>query len=157
MSVILLDANAIIAHGRGFPDRAKAAAERGERLVLPQSVKRELVDDVLKKDDAPENHRGSARAIEQVIEEEHVRVREPDFDRFGESIDQARRRIADDSLPEHEIKADQYIPALVCELAQNEDVIVVTGDRKLGNTIEDIADKHNLAHEVSIRDPRSVL
>lgn len=56
MSVIVLDANAVIRHGRAFPERDRAAVSREETIVLPHSVKRELVDDVLD-GNPPANHR----------------------------------------------------------------------------------------------------
>jgi len=119
MSPTVLDANAVIMHGQAFPQRVKARFEDGERIILPAAVKRELVDDVLENDDAPENHRRSARSIEGLIEEGYLTVRSPDFETYGAVVDEARRRIADDSLPEHAVQADQYIPALVCELAEH--------------------------------------
>ena len=63
MSVILLDANAVIMHGRAFGGRVLAAFEAGNTIVLPQSVKQELVDDVLDNDDTPANHRASAQSV----------------------------------------------------------------------------------------------
>lgn len=157
MSPIVLDANAVIAHGRTFPDRARAAFGRGETLVLPHSVKRELVDEVLANEAAPPNHRQSARAIENLVDEGYLRVRKPDYEVYGDVIDEARRRIADDSLPEHAVKADQYIPAIVCEFARQGHVRLVTADRKLGNTVQAIGEKRGLADDISIHQPRSVL
>lgn len=63
MSVVVLDTNAVIMHGRGFSDRVVSAVEQGRILVLPQSVKYELVDAVLDRGDAPSNHEVSARTI----------------------------------------------------------------------------------------------
>ena len=154
---VVLDSNAVIAHGRAFPERVQTAFERGETLVLPWSVKRELVDDVLAKDDVPRNHRESARTIQTLIDEGYLRVRKPDYERYGDVIDEARRRIADESLPEHAVKADQYIPALVCGLAEDDSVMLVTADRKLGDTVREIAQRRDLADDISIREPRSVL
>jgi len=48
MSSIILDANAVIMHGRAFPERVRTANDRGDRIILPQAVKEELVDDVRK-------------------------------------------------------------------------------------------------------------
>lgn len=157
MSPVVLDANAVIAHGRAFPERVRAAFDRGETLVLPQSVKRELVDEVLGNDAAPPNHRQSANTIQALVDEGYLRVRNPDYEAYGDVIDEARRRIADDSLPEHAVKADQYIPAIVCELAERGSVRLVTADQKLGDTVRAIARKRNLDDEVSIHDPRTVL
>ncbi|EMA56303.1 hypothetical protein, partial [Halococcus thailandensis] len=76
---------------------------------------------------------------------------------YSDVIDEARRRIADDSLPEHEVKADQYIPALVCELAQNDTVTLVTADRKLRDTVEEITERQRIADQVTLSDPLTVL
>jgi rRNA maturation endonuclease Nob1 len=157
MSPIVLDANAIIAHGRAFPERARAAFDRGETLVVPHSVKRELVDDVLANEAAPPNHRASARSTEELVDEGYLRVQKPDFEAYSDVIDEARRRIADESLPEHAVKADQYIPAIVCELAQKEHVRLVTADQKLGGTVLAIGEKHELVDTISIHHPSSVL
>lgn len=157
MSPIVLDANAIIAHGRTFPERARSAFDRGETLVLPHSVKRELVDEVLGNDAAPSNHRHSARAIQALIDEGYLRVHKPDYEAYSDVIDEARRRIADDSLPEHAVKADQYIPAIVCEFAQGGSARLVTADRKLSDTVRTIAENRGIADSVSIHRPRSVL
>jgi len=46
MRSIVLDANAVIMHGRSFPTQARTAARQGERIILPDAVKQELVDDV---------------------------------------------------------------------------------------------------------------
>ena len=126
---VVLDANAIIMHGRAFPDRVRSAVAEGTTIVVPRSVKRELVDDVLKSEETPENHRESARDIQRLIDEGVVRVRSPNYEQYGSVIDESRRRIADESLPEHDVKANQYIPALVCELAGDVPVRLVTGDR----------------------------
>ena len=155
MSVVL-DANAIIMHGRSFPTRARRAADDGT-IVLPRSVKRELVDDVLENEETPANHRESARDIQQLIDEGILTVRSPDYERYGSVIDESRRRIADDSLPEHDVKADQYIPALVCGLARNEPVRLVTGDRKLRRVVRDIAQPEGMDDRVAICDPLTVL
>lgn len=106
MSVVVLDSNAIIVHGRAFPDRVRTAVEDGTMIVLPQSVKRELVDDVLENENAPSNHRESGRAIQDLVDEGFLVVRSPDFDVYSDVIDESRHRIADDSLPEHAVKAD---------------------------------------------------
>jgi rRNA maturation endonuclease Nob1 len=151
MSPIVLDANAIIAHGRAFPERARAAFDRGETLVVPHSVKRELVDDVLANEAAPPNHRASARSTEELVDEGYLRVQKPDFEAYSDVIDEARRRIADESLPE------QYIPAIVCELAQEEHVRLVTADQKLGGTVLAIGEKRELVDTISIHHPSSVL
>lgn len=157
MSQIVLDADAVIMHGRAFPERVRGRVEHGDRIILPGSVKRELVDDVLENDSAPENHRRSARSIAALVEEGSLIVRRPDFDRYGDVVDEARRRIADDSLPEHAVKADQYIPAIVCELAEEGPVQLVTGDRKLRRIVHDVAERRDLDERVSIGEPRSVL
>jgi hypothetical protein len=157
MSSIILDANAVIMHGRAFPERVRTANDRGDRIILPQAVKEELVDDVLTNADAPENHRDSARTIETLIEEESLTVRAPDFERYGAVVDEARRRIADESLPEHAVRADQYIPALVCELAEDEPVQLVTADKKLRGIVRDITERRNVNESVIISNPRSVL
>lgn len=156
MSVVVLDANAVIRHGRAFPDRARAAVDRGETIVLPDAVKQELVDEVLD-GDPPENHRRSAETIQSLVDEGVLDVREPDFERYSAVIDEARRRIADDSLPEHHVRADRYIPAIVCELAAEQPVQLVTGDRKLIETVRALADKQGVDHNVSIHDPITVL
>lgn len=154
---IVLDANAIIMHGRALPDRARDAVDDGATIVLPRSVKRELVDDVLENERAPDNHRESARDIQRLIDEGVVLVRSPDFERYGAVIDESRRRIAHDSLPEHDVKADQYIPALVCELASDGPVRVVTGDRKLREVIRDVARRERVDDLVTICEPLTVL
>jgi hypothetical protein len=120
-------------------------------------VKRELVDDVLENDKAPENHRQSARAIAALIEEGYLMIRSPDFETYGAVVDEARRRISDDSLPEHAVQADQYIPALVCELAENGVVQLVTADQKLRRIVRDVTARRGLDESVTIADPRTVL
>lgn len=157
MSVVVLDSNAVIMHGRAFPDRVRAAVEDGRTIVLPQSVKRELVDTVLENDGAPSNHRASATAIQQLVDDGLLAVKSPDFTRSSRVIDEARRRIASESLPEHEVKADQYIPALVCELAQTDSVELVTADRKLRHIVREIATRHGVGERVVLRDPLTVL
>jgi len=157
MSTVVLDANAVIAHGRAFPELARAASERGERLVLRRSVERELVDDVLANDEAPPNHRESARAIQTLVDEGCLRVHEPDYESYSDVIDEARRRIADDSLPEHAVAADQYIPAIVCAFAERGPVQLVTADRKLAGTVQSIAEKRGVDGRLTIREPGSVL
>jgi rRNA-processing protein FCF1 len=157
MSVILLDANAVIMHGRAFSDRVHAAFEAGNTLVLPQSVKQELVDDVIDNDDAPANHRASAQAIQELIDGGFLVLHSPSFETYGHLIDEARRRIADDSLPEHLVQADQYIPAIVCELAQESPIQVVTADRKLRRIIRDLAERQGVGDHVSLQDPLTVL
>ncbi len=157
MSVILLDANAVIMHGRAFSDRVRAAFEAGHTLVLPQSVKQELVDDVLDNDDTPANHRASAQAIGELIDGGFLVLYSPNFEMYGHLIDEARRRIADDSLPEHLVQADQYIPAIVCELAQEDSLHVVTADRKLRRIVRELAERQGVGDLVSLRDPMTVL
>ena len=80
MSVIVLDANAVIMHGRAFPERVHAAVEADAKLVLPRSVKQELVDDVLDAENAPDNHRAAARAIQNLIDEGYLVLHSPDYD-----------------------------------------------------------------------------
>lgn len=157
MRRVVLDANAVIMHGRAFGDRVRAATADGATLLLPRSVKRELVDDVLERDDSPRNHRESAETIQALVHAGHLTVRSPDFEQYGEVIDEARRRIADDNLPEHAVRADQYVPALVCELAVDGDVCLVTGDRKLSNVVRELADRHGVGDRVVIREPLTVL
>lgn len=157
MKVIVLDSNAIIMHGRSFPERVRGAVEAGKILVVPQSVKHELVDDVLENESASPNHRSSAQAIQELIEDGFLILRAPDFDRYSGVIDEARRRIADPSLPEHEVKADQYIPAIVIDIAQDDTVALVTADRKLRSTVRDIADREGVSDNVYLRDPLTVL
>lgn len=157
MTPVILDANAVIMHGRAFPHRVRTHVEQGGQIILPESVKQELVDDVLDNDDAPENHRRSAETIKNLIDNEYVTVRSPDFDQYGDVVDEARRRIADESLPEHAVRADQYIPALVCEVAGEGPVRLVTADRKLRRIVRDITERRNLADVVTIADPLSVL
>jgi rRNA-processing protein FCF1 len=157
MRRVILDANAIIMHGQAFPDRVRAAAETEMTLILPRSVKHELVDDVLDADNAPSNHQAAAQTIQELIDEGYLVLRTPDYEAYSDVIDEARRRIADDSLPEHEVKADQYIPALVCELAHDGPVEVVTADRKLRETIHEIATHRGVADHVILSDPLTVL
>jgi hypothetical protein len=157
MRTVILDANAIIMHGHTFPERARAAAETGHTLILPRSVKHELVDDVLAADNAPPSHQDSARAIQQLIDEGFLVLRTPDFEAYSDVIDEARRRIADNSLPEHEVKADQYIPALICELAHDGAVELVTADKKLRETVHEITERRGIADRVTLRDPLTVL
>ena len=120
-------------HGRAFDARVRAAAEAGDTLVLPQSVKRELVDS------------------------DFLVLHSPDFGTYGHLIDEARRRIADGSLPEHLVRADQYIPAIVCELAENDGIQVVTADRKLRRIVRDLAERQGVDDRVRLRDPLTVL
>lgn len=108
-------------------------------------VKRELVDAVYSREDAPANHRASARTVRSLIDEGWLTVRSPDFDRSGHLVDEARRRLASDELPEHEVAADQYLPALACELAAEGPVVVVTGDVALRRVVRTIADREGLA------------
>ena len=96
-------------------------------------MKLELVDDVLSSEDASANHKTSARVIHEAMDEGILNVQPPDFEAYGGVIDEARRRIADESLPEHAVQADQYIPAVVCELATEGTVCLVTADSKLRN------------------------
>ncbi|SIR89395.1 hypothetical protein SAMN05421858_4414 [Haladaptatus litoreus] len=157
MSVVVLDANAVIMHGRAFPDRVRTAVEKGSTLILPRSVKQELVDDILANDDAPVNHRASARAIQDLVDEGFLVLRTPDFETYSGIIDEARRRIADDTLPEHTVKADQYIPALVCGLATDNTVHLVTADTKLRTIVQDIAARNGVTENLILRDPLTVL
>lgn len=156
MTTVVLDADAVIRHGRAFPDAARSAVRAGQRLVLPSPVKRELVDDVLD-GHPPMNHRRSAETVQSLIDEGILEVGAPDTERYGEVIDEARRRIADDSLPEHHVKADRYLPAIVCELAAGDPVELVTGDKKLAATVEALAVKHGVADNVSVHEPLTVL
>lgn len=156
MSVVVLDADAVIRHGRAFPEVARKAVSRVDAIVLPGAVKRELVDDVLD-GDPPENHRRSAESIQALVDAGVLDVRDPDYDRSSEIIDEARRRIANDTLPEHHVKADQYIPAIVCELAKEDPVQLVTGDGKLATTVQALAAKQGVGDAVSIHDPLTVL
>lgn len=157
MSVIVLDANAVIMHGRAFPDRVRAAIEEGLTLILPRSVKQELVDNVLAAENAPANHHASAQSIQELIDEGFLILRAPDFETYSSVIDEARRRIADDTLPEHHVKADQYIPALVCDLATYEPVQLVTNDTKLRDIVQDITARRGITDNVRLRDPLTVL
>ena len=157
MSVVVLDANAVIMHGRAFPERVHTAVEAGTKLLLPQSVKQELVDDVLDADNAPQNHRNAAQAIQELVDEGYLVLHQPKYEVYSDVIDEARRRIADDSLLEHEVKADQYILALVCELAQSDTVTLVTADRKLRDTVEAITERRGIADQVILSDPLTVL
>jgi len=63
MRTVILDANAVIMHGRAFSERVRTTAETEMILILPRSVKHELVDNVLAADNAPSNHRDSAQTI----------------------------------------------------------------------------------------------
>ena len=157
MSIVVLDANAIIMHGRAFPEHVHTALEAGMKLVLPQSVKQELVDDVLDANNAPQNHRNAAQTIQELIDGGYLVLRQPKYEAYSNVIDEARRHIADDSLPEHEVKADQYIPALVCELAQSDTVTLVTADRKLRDTVKAITERQGIADQVTLSDPLTVL
>ena len=156
MAAIILDANAVIMHGRLFSERVKNY-QGDSILMLPAAVKQELVDGVLDNEDGPENHRASAHSIQRLISEGHLQVQEPDFDQFGAVVDEARRRIADDDLPEHAVKADQYIPALVCELAVEGNVTLVTADKKLRVVTREIVERRGLDENVSMSDPLTVL
>lgn len=60
-------------------------------------------------------------------------------------------------MPEHHVKADQYIPAIVCELALKDSVQLVTGDGKLAATVRALAEKQGVADSVSVHDPLTVL
>jgi rRNA-processing protein FCF1 len=157
MSTVILDTNALIMYGRNVPDRVERAVKQGRTIVLPQSVKQELVDDVLESPTAPDNHRASARTIQALIDEGYLTLRTPNFEQYGHIVDEARRRIANDELPEHAVKADQYIPAIVCELAQTKPVEIATADRKLRTTIQDLAVKEGVSERVAVRDPLDVL
>lgn len=156
MTVIVLDADAVIRHGRSFSSRTRAAVDRDETIVLPNSVKQELVDDVLD-GDPPDNHRRSAETIQGLIDDGVIEVTNPDFEKFSDVIDEARRRIANDSLPEHHVEADQYIPAVVCELANEQSVQFVTGDTKLQAVVRDISEAQGVSENVSIHEPLTVL
>lgn len=157
MSLVVLDANAVIMHERAFPERVRDAVEADATLVLPRSVKQELVDDVLDAERAPGNHQAAAQTIQDLVDNGYLVLRTPDYEAYSDVIDEARRRIADESLPEHEVKADQYIPALVCELAQDKAVVLVTADRKLRETIRAITERQNVADQVTLSDPLTVL
>ena len=157
MSVVLVDANAAIMHGRAFSERVRQAVASGTTVVLPQSVKRELVDDVLAAEQAPENHKAAARDIQTLIDEGSLVIRAPEYQTYSDLIDEARRRIADDDLPEHAVKADQYIPALTCELAETTSVQVVTADKKLQETIRTIVSRQGVGDQVTIHQPRTIL
>lgn len=157
MRRVVLDANAVISHGQAFAGRTRAASGDGMVLVLPRSVKRELVDDVLERDSAPRNHRESAETIRGLIDDGVLDVQSPDFETYGNVVDEARRRIADESLPEHAVKADQYVPALACELAADGEVCLVTADRKLAGVVRDLADRHGVGDRVAVREPLTVL
>lgn len=157
MKRIVLDTNAVIMHGRSFSDHARAAAKDGETIVLPDAVKQELVNDVLAREDSPANHKDSARAIQELIDEGILNVRTPDFEVYSNVIDEARRRIADESLPEHAVQADQYIPALVCELATSGPVCLVTADTKLRDIVDDITTRRGINERVHLKNPTTVL
>jgi len=157
MKRIVLDANAVIMHGRSFSNRARAAARDGETIVLPDAVKQELVDDVLARENPPANHKDSARAIQELIDEGILNVRTSDFEMYSNVIDEARRRIADESLPEHAVQADQYIPAVVCELATEGTVCLVTADSKLRNIVDDITTRRGINERVDLEHPTTVL
>lgn len=157
MSTILLDTNALIMYGQSVPDRVERAVKQGRTVILPQSVKQELVDDVLDSQTAPENHRASARTIQALIDEGYLTLRTPNFEQYGHIVDEARRRIADDDLPEHAVKADQYIPVISRELAQKGPVEVATTDRKLRITIQDLTVKEGVSDRVTVRNPLDVL
>ncbi|WP_390184970.1 hypothetical protein [Haladaptatus pallidirubidus] len=154
---MVLDANAVIMHGRAFPDRVRTAVEEGATLILPRSVKQELVDDVLAADNAPANHRASAQAIQDLVDEGFLVLRTPDFERYSGVIDEARQHIAGDTLPEYTVKADQYIPALACGLATDDTVHLITADTKLRTIVQDIAARHGVAENVRLIDPLTVL
>lgn len=44
-------------------------SKRANTIVLPQSVKQELVDDVLDNNDAPANHRASAQSVQALSDD----------------------------------------------------------------------------------------
>lgn len=157
MSVVLVDTNAAIMHGRAFQERVRQAVGSGTTVVLPHSVKQELVDDVLETEQAPENHKAAARDIQALVNENSLVIRAPEYHTYSALIDEARRRIADDDLPEHAVKADQYIPALACELAETNAVKVVTADKKLQETIRMIVARHGVGEQVTIHHPLTVL
>lgn len=155
--VVFLDANDAIMHGRAFPERVRQAVASGTTVILPESVKRELIDDVLAEEQAPANHREAAHDIQALIDEGTLVIRAPDFQTYSSLIDEARRRIADDNHPEHTVKADQYIPALACELAETTTVKVITADKKLQDTIRTIVSRQGVGERVTVHYPRTVL
>ncbi|RJX50314.1 PIN domain-containing protein [Halonotius pteroides] len=157
MRRIVLDTNAVIMHGRSFPTQARTAARQGERIILPRAVKQELVDDVLSREDSPANHKNSAQTIQELIDQGILKVQVPDFEAYSDVIDEARRRIADESLPEHAVQADQYIPALICELATDGTVCLVTADSKLRNIVDDITTRRGVNERVDLENPTTVL
>jgi rRNA maturation endonuclease Nob1 len=157
MQAIILDSNAVIMHGRSFPDRVRTTVDGGRTVILPGAVKEELVDDVLAAEESPPNHRESALAIQDLIEEGVLAVRRPDFEQYSDVIDEARRRIAGESLPEHAVKADQYLPALVCESAREGPVCLVTADGKLQNIVRAIVERRDVSDSVRIERPMTVL
>ena len=115
------------------------------------------MDDVLAAEESPPNHRESARAIQDLIDEGVLAVRRPDFAQYSDVIDEARRRIAGESLPEHAVKADQYIPALVCERAREGPVCLVTADGKLQKVVRAIVERRAVSDSVRIERPMTVL
>lgn len=129
----------------------------GTTVVIPQSVKQELIDDVLETEQSPDNHRAAARDIQTLIDKDVLMVRAPDFHTYSALIDEVRRRIANADLPEHAVKADQYIPALACELAETDSIKVITADKKLQETIRTIVSRHGVAGRVTIHQPLTVL
>jgi predicted amidohydrolase YtcJ len=128
-----------------------------QAIILPAAVKEELVDDVLAAEESPPNHRESARAIQDLIDEGILAVRRPDFEQYSDVIDEARRRIAGKSLPEHAVKADQYIPAPVCERAREGPVCLVTADGKLQKIVRAIVERRDVSDSVRIERPMTVL
>lgn len=55
------------------------------------------------------------------------------------------------------MKADQYIPAIVCELAETDTVVLVTADTKLRRVVRDIAERNGVLSNVTLADPLTVL
>ncbi len=97
-------------------------------MITLKSVKQEFVDDVLNVDGAPENQRQSAQAVKNLIEADCLTVRSPNFELTGDVVDEASRRIVDESQPEHAGKAHLYHSAPVCELAEDERTHLKEGD-----------------------------
>jgi hypothetical protein len=60
-------------------------------------------------------------------------------------------------LAEHAVKADQYIPAIVCELTETDTVVLVTVDGKLRRIVHTITERHDFIERVTLADPLTVL
>jgi hypothetical protein len=71
--------------------------------------------------------------------------------------DEARHRIADDSLPEHLVRADRYVPVIVCGLAHENTIEVATADRKLREVVRVFAYREDVSDQVHLREPLTVL